>query len=79
MNEPYFHFPPEGFTLPRTPRAALVHCLRVAATRFDNDAQASVTPAFRERMTRQAAEAREIADRLEAAATIHVGTVKVPE
>jgi hypothetical protein len=51
----------------------------VAATRFDNDAQASVTPAFRERMTRQAAEAREIADRLEAAATIHVGTVKVPE
>ena len=60
------------FTMTREERAQLLHCLRVAATTFDDNAQIE-TVAFRDRLLKQAADARALADRLEAAAYIHIG------
>jgi hypothetical protein len=57
-------------------RATLVHDLRVAATHFDDDAARATKAGLAKvagRLIRQAAEAREIADRLEDAAYIRVG------
>lgn len=69
------------YTLNKTERARLIHYLRVAATKFDDDAKlltgpgAVVTGAMviGVEFQRQAAEAREIADRLEDADYIRVG------
>jgi hypothetical protein len=52
-------------------RGNLVHYLRVAATGFD-DAARTENP-FRDRLLQQAADARALADRLEAASYVHVG------
>jgi hypothetical protein len=57
-------------------RATLVHHLRVSATHFDDDAARAITAGMTEaagRLMRQAAEAREIADRLEDARYVRVG------
>jgi len=59
-------------------RGNLVHCLRVAATTFDDNAQIE-TVAFRDRLLKQAADARALADRLETAAYIHVGREVLPK
>jgi hypothetical protein len=56
----------------REERSQLLHCLRVAATTFDDNARIETVP-FRDRLLQQAADARRLADRLEAAAYIHVG------
>jgi len=66
------------YTMTREERAQLVHCLRVAATTFDDNAQIE-TVAFRDRLLKQAADARALADRLAAAAYIHVGREVLPK
>jgi hypothetical protein len=62
----------------REERANLVHYLRVTATLFDDNARIE-TVAFRDRLLKQAADARVLADRLAAAAYIHVGGEVTPE
>jgi hypothetical protein len=62
----------------REERAQLLHCLRVAATTFDDNAQIE-TVAFRDRLLKQAADARALANRLENAGYIKVGREVVPE
>jgi hypothetical protein len=55
-------------------RALLVHCLSVAATTFDDQARALRTAAFSDdTFTKQAADARALADRLENADYLKVG------
>jgi len=66
------------FTMTREERAQLLHCLRVAATTFDDNAQIE-TVAFRDRLLKQAADARALANRLENAGYIKVGREVVPE
>ena len=69
------------YTLNKTERARLIHYLRVAATKFDDDAKLLTGPSavvtgamvIGVEFRRQAAEAREIADRLEDADYIRVG------
>ena len=64
------------YTLNKTERARLIHYLRVAATKFDDDAKlltGSSAEVIGVEFQRQAAEAREIADRLEDADYIRVG------
>ena len=67
-----------AYTMNREERALLVHCLRVAATTFDDNAQIE-TVAFRDRLLKQAADARALADRLAAAAYLHVGREVLPK
>ena len=70
----------DTFEMNETERATLVHDLRVAATHFDDDAERARKAGMADiagLLTRQAVEAREIADRLEDAGYIRVGTVKV--
>ena len=62
----------------REERAQLLHCLRVAATTFDDNAQIE-TVAFRDRLLKQAADARALANLLENAGYIKVGREVVPE
>jgi hypothetical protein len=75
-----FRFPVEtGFDMQKCQRKHLIHCLRVAATKFDDDAKLVIGSGgvvMGEELQRYAAEAREIADRLEDADYIRVGTVK---
>jgi hypothetical protein len=61
----------------REERATLVHCLRVAATSLDDNARTAET--FRDRLWQQAADARALADRLEAAEYVRVGREVTPE
>lgn len=64
----------KGVVLNQYPRGHLVHCLRVAATRFDEDAQQNTRmPDYARLFYRYAAEARELADRIEAATFVEVG------
>ena len=69
----------DTFKLSWPDRAALVHSLRVAATHFDDDAARATTAGMAEiagNLTRQAAEARAIADRLEDATYVRVGRAR---
>jgi hypothetical protein len=61
-------------------RAMLVHCLRVAATKFDDDALLvpGVTD-ITERLAQMSAHARALADRLEHAAHVKLGREVRPE
>jgi hypothetical protein len=66
----------DTFELTQPDRATLVHDLRVAATHFDDDAARATTAGMTEAagvLTRQAAQARGIADRLEDARYVRVG------
>jgi hypothetical protein len=69
----------DSFEMTKSERARLIRYLRVAASKFDDDAKlltGSGTAVIGVEFQRQAAEAREIADRLEDAGYIRVGTVK---
>ena len=69
----------DTFEMTQTERATLVHDLRVAAGTFDDDAVRAAElrlSAVVQICQRQAAKAREIADRLEDADYIRVGTVR---
>ena len=66
----------DTFEMTSTERATLVHDLRVAATHFDDDAARATKAGMRDIaqvLAHQAAEAREIADRIEDAAYIRMG------
>jgi len=66
----------DTFEMTSTERATLVHDLRVAATHFDDDAARATKAGMRDIaqvLAHQAAEAREIADRVEDAAYIRMG------
>ena len=66
----------DTFEMTSTERATLVHDLRVAATHFDDDAARATKAGMRDiaqALAHQAAEAREIADRVEDAAYIRMG------
>ncbi len=70
----------DTFELTQPDRAALIHDLRVAATHFDDDAARATMAGMAEVasvLQHQAAEAPEIADRLEDARYVRVGRVKV--
>lgn len=72
----------DTFEMNQTERTRLVHDLRVAATHFDDDAERARKEGMADiagLLTRQAVEAREIADRLEDAGYIRIGTVKATE
>lgn len=67
---------PDTFEMTQAERVTLVHDLRVAATHFDDDAARATKAGMRDIaqvLAHQAAEAREIADRLEDADYIRVG------
>ena len=67
---------PDTFEMTSTERATLVHDLPVAATHFDDDAARATKAGMRDIaqvLAHQAAEAREIADRVEDAAYIRMG------
>ena len=69
----------DTFEMTSTERATLVHDLRVAATRFDDDAARATKAGMRDIaqvLAHQAAEAREIADRVEDAAYIRMGKAR---
>jgi hypothetical protein len=82
MKTPIYGFPSDRpFALKPNQRATLVHGLRVAATHFDDDAARGTKKGMAgiaKVLARQAAEVREIADRLEVAEYIRVGTVNAP-
>jgi hypothetical protein len=62
------------YALNKNERAMLVHYLRVAAARFDDDAQAGrADAAWRESMIKHSAEARALAARIENATYVRVG------
>ena len=69
----------DTFEMTSTERATLVHDLRVAATHFDDDAARATKAGMRDVaqvLAHQAAEAREIADRVEDAAYIRMGKAR---
>ena len=69
----------DTFEMTSTERATLVHDLRVAATHFDDDAARATKAGMRDIakvLAHQAAEAREIADRVEDAAYIRMGKAR---
>ena len=69
----------DTFEMTSTERATLVHDLRVAATHFDDDAARATKAGMRDIaqvLAHQAAEAREIADRIEDAAYIRMGKAR---
>jgi len=69
----------DTFEMTSTERATLVHDLRVAATHFDDDAVRAIRAGMRDIaqvLGRQAADAREIADRVEDAAYIRMGKAR---
>lgn len=71
----------DTFEMTSTERATLVHDLRVAATHFDDDAARATKAGMRDVaqvLAHQAAEAREIADRVEDAAYIRMGKARNP-
>ena len=71
----------DTFEMTQTERATLVHDLRVAATHFDDDAARATKAGMRDIahvLAHQAAEAREIADRVEDAAYIRMGKARNP-
>lgn len=51
----------------------LVHCLRVAATEFDESAKVFLSSAMKRLVYQDAREARELADRIEAATSVTLG------
>jgi len=69
----------DTFEMTSTERATLVHDLRVAATHFDDDAARATKAGMRDIaqvLAHKAAEAREIADRVEDAAYIRMGKAR---
>jgi hypothetical protein len=82
MTTPIYGFPSDQpFALTPNQRATLVHGLRVAATHYDDEAARATKKGMADIakvLARQATEVREIADRLEDAEYISVGTVNAP-
>jgi hypothetical protein len=82
MTTALYSVPPDRpFVLTKDQNTTLVHCLRLAATKFHDDAlsyAAARLPDIGQVLMRRAAEARELADRLADAEYVKVGSGRKP-